>query len=259
MKILLPLALSALLPARALAADFVIHKDKHTDRATIMGQEQPAKDSKETTWIGQDRMRVEEGDKVTIVRLDLKKMYVLDTKAKTSSTLDLPVDLSKYISADMKPMMDQMFGQMKFTVTPTTETRKIQDWNTTKYTMTMSMPMGGSIDQVMWVADIGGRREKWNELNAALLSASPVRAGLAEEMKKVEGFPVAVERTMRIMGSETKSTETVVSVEDKDAPEGHYDLPKDFKDKPYDPMAEVQMGPGGAGRPGGPGRPQRGG
>ena len=250
MKILLPLALAAVLSAPALAGDLVITKEKHTDRATVMGQEQPAKDSREITWIGQDRMRVEEGDKVTIVRLDLKKMYVLDTKAKTSSTLDLPVDLSKYMPADMKPMMDQIFGQMQFTVTPTTETKKVKDWETTKYTMTMTMPMGGSIDQEMWVAkDVGGKREGWHELHAALLSASPVRAGMAEEMKKVDGLPVHVERTLKMMGSETKSRESVVSVEEKDAPEGHYDLPKDFKDTPYDPMAEIQMGPpGGRGR-----------
>ena len=47
MKTFLPLAIAALLSAPALAGDVVITKEKHTDRATVMGQEQPAKDTKE--------------------------------------------------------------------------------------------------------------------------------------------------------------------------------------------------------------------
>lgn len=252
MKIILNLAIAAALSSPALCNDLVITTEKHTDRAKVMGQEQPAKDTKEVMWIGQDHMRVEEGDKVTIVRLDLKKMYMLDTKAKTSSTVDLPVDMEKYLPEEMRPMMEQMFSKMTVTVTPTKETKKIKDWDTTKYTMTMTLPMGGSMDQEMWVAkDVGGDRKGWEELHAALMSASPVRAGMVDEMKKIEGVPVLVERTQKMMGSEIKSRETVVSVEEKEPAEGFYDVPKDYKDKPFDPMAEMQMG--GPGGPGGRG------
>ncbi|MFN0008582.1 MAG: hypothetical protein ACKVXR_11825 [Planctomycetota bacterium] len=246
MRILLQLALALSASAPALSADFVITKEKHTDRAKVMGQDQPAKDTKEVVWIGKDRLRVEEGDKVTIVRLDLKKMYMLDTKAKTSSSLDLPVEVSKMLPEEMRPMMEQMFSQITVSVTPTEETKKIKDWDTTKYKMTMSLPMGGSMEQEMWVAKgIGGKREGWHDLYAAVMSANPVRAGMVDEMKKIDGVPVLVERTQKMMGSEIKSRETVISVEEKEAAEGFYDLPKDYKNKPFDPMAEIQMGPGG--------------
>lgn len=246
MKTLLQLTLAACLTTPALCADLVITKEKHTDRAKVMGQEQPAKDTKEVVWTGKERMRIEEGDKVTIVRLDLKKLYMLDTKAKTSSTLDLPVDVSKMLPEEMRPMMEQMFSQITVTVTPTEETKKVKDWDTTKYKMTMSLPMGGSMDQEMWVTkDIGGKREGWHDMYAAVMSVNPVRAGMVEEMKKIDGVPVLVERTQKMMGSEIKSREAVISVEEKEAAEGFYDVPKDYKDKPFDPMAEIQMGPGG--------------
>lgn len=252
MKFTLPLAIAAALSGSALGHDIVITKEKHTDRAKVMGQEQPAKDTKEVLWIGHDRMRVEEGDKITIVRLDQKKMYILDSKAKTSSTIDLPVDMKKYMPADMAPMMEQMFSKMTITITPTTETKKVKDWDTTKYTMTMSLPMGGSLDQEMWVAkDLGGDKKAWVELQSALMSANPVRAGMVEEWKKLDGLPVLVERTQKMMGSEVKSRDAVISVEEKEAAEGFYDVPKDYKDKPFDPMAEIQMG--GPGGPGGKG------
>jgi len=252
MKIVSSLVLLAVLASPALCGDMVITKKKHSDAVEMGPQPQPAKDTTEVVWIGTDKVRMDEGDEITIVRLDLKKMYILDTKAKTSSSLDLPVDMSKYMPKDMAPMMEQMFSKMKVTVTPTTETKKVKDWETTKYTMTMTLPMGGSLDQEMWVAkDIGGKREGWHELYGAMMSASPVRAGMIEEMKKIDGVPVLVERTQKMMGSEIKSKETVISAEEKEPAEGFYDLPKDYKDKPYDPMADIPMG--GPGGPGGKG------
>jgi uncharacterized protein DUF4412 len=240
MNSILTLVLAAALSTPVLASDLVITKEKHSDAVKVMGQDRPAKDTKEVVWIGKDRMRVEEGDKVTIVRTDLKKLYILDTKAKTRTSLDLPLDLKKYIPADTAPMMEQMMSQMKVTVTPTTETKKIKDWNATKYTMAVTLPMGGTATQEMWVTkDVGGDRAGWQDMFAALMSASPFSAAMAAEMKKVDGLPVLSERTQTMMGSEMKSREAVLSVEQKEAAADFYDAPKDFTDKPFDPMAEV--------------------
>ena len=164
----------------------------------------------------------------------------------------LRVDISNLLPEEMRPMMEQMFSQVTVAVTPTEETKKVQDRDTTKYTMKMTLPMGGSMEQEMWVAkDIGGTRESWHDLYAAVMSMNPILAQMVEEMKKIDGVPVLVERTQKMMGSEIKSTEKVISVEEKDAPEGFYDLPKDYKDKPFDAMAEFQIGPGRRGPKGG--------
>jgi hypothetical protein len=247
MKTLLALAFATAISAPAFGHDTVITKEKHTDAAKVMGQDRPAQDVKQVIWIGKDHMRVEEGDKVTIVRADLKKLYILDTKAKTRTALDLPLDMKKYMPADMAPMMEQMTSQIKITVTPTTETKKIKDWNATKYTVAMTLPMGGSATQEMWVTkDVGGDRAGWQEMYAALMSASPFSAAMADEMKKIDGLPVLSERTQTMMGNEVKSRESVVSVEEKEATADLFELPKDYTDKPFDPMAEMKMGaPGG--------------
>jgi len=245
MQIFRNLAFAAALASPAFGNDLVITKEKHTDAAKVMGQERPAKDTKEVIWFGKDRMRVEEGEMVTIVRIDLKKMYMLDTKAKTVTTLDLPVDVKKYMPADMAPMMDQMMGQMKVTVTPTTETKKIKDWNATKYTMTMSMPMGGSSTQEMWVTkDVAPKQAGWQDMYCSLMATHPFAASLAAEMKKIDGLPVLIERTQNMMGSEMKSKEQVVSIETKEPAADLYELPKGFTEKPFDPMAEMSKGAG---------------
>jgi hypothetical protein len=248
-------ALITLFSAPAFCADLVITKAKHADAVKMPGNEQPATDTTEVTWFGKDRMRSEEGDRVTIVRVDQKKMYMLDTKAKTVSTIDLPFDMKKYIPAEMAPMMEQMMGQMKVTITPTTETKKIKDWNATKHTMTMALPMGGSMTQDIWATkEIEFDRAAFGELSSAMMSTAMGGASMAAEYKKIEGIPVLMERTQTIMGSTSKSREEVKSVETKEAPEGIYDVPKGYTEKPFDPMSEGGMGGrGSAGKPrGGP-------
>lgn len=258
MKTFLGLALATLLAAPALAGDLVIHKKKHSDAVKMPGMEQPASDTTEIVWLGKDRVRSEEGESVTIVRADLKKLYMLDTKAKTYTAMDLPIDMKKYIPAEMAPMIEQMMGQVKVTVTPTTETQKIQDWNTTKVVMTTSMPMGGSNTQTMWVTkDVAVDMASWQDLYATMLtSTNPFGGDMATEMKKIDGFPVMTESSMKMMGNEMKSTETVISIEEKEPAAGLYDLPSDYTEKPFDPMAGMG-GPGHARGAGG--KPPRGG
>ena len=262
MRILTTFAFVAMLTLPALAGDLVIKQSKHTDAMKIMGQDKPAEDSTSVTWFGKDRMRMEEGDKVTIVRGDLKKMYQIDTKAKTYTAIDLPLDMKKYIPAEQLEMMQPFLDQIKVTVTPTTETKKIKDWNATKYTMTMTLPMGSGFTQTLWATkDIAIDRAGLDMQSSMMTSMMGLMGGanFATEMKKIEGFVVLSEQTQNMMGSEVKSKEEVTSVETKDPTEGLYDLPKDFKEVPFDPMADSPMGGGGGrphgksgGRPGGP-------
>jgi hypothetical protein len=240
-----------LLALPALAQDVVVTKKKHSDAMKMPGHEVPASDTTEVTWIGKDRMRTEEGTDVTLVRLDQKKLYQIDLAAKTYTAIDLPFDLAKYVPAEMAPMLAHM--KPKVTVTPTTETKQVLDWTATKYTVQMSMPMGGGGTQEIWVAkDVGVDLAAWREMSTAVLASNPMVGGMADELKKIDGFTVLMERTM--MGA--KTTEAVVSLEKKEAPAGHYDLPEGLTEKPFDPMGESMMGGPGHGRGG---RPPRGG
>ncbi|MFO1010577.1 MAG: DUF4412 domain-containing protein [Planctomycetota bacterium] len=263
MKRFLSLAALTLLAAHAWCADVVLTKTKHTDATSMMGREQPAQDSTEVTWIAQDKLRVEEGDHVTIVRADQKKLYTLDLKAKTYSVVDLPFDVSKSMPPETAKMLEPMFAQIKFTVTPTTETKKIKDWTATRYTLTMTGPMGSGFTQELWATkDVAVDLTALRGLSESMLSISPMAAPMAAEMKKIDGVVVLAERTQKMMGSELKSREEVTAVETKEPAPGLYDVPKDFTEKPFDPMRDAPMGPGmGGARParGAPGRPPTGG
>ena len=246
MRLVTTVALVASLAAPALCSDLVITKSKHADAVKSLVGNQPAKDTIEVTWFAKDRMRIEEGDKVTLIRADLKKMYMLDVKAKTVSTIDLPFDMKKYLPAEQAPMIEQMMSMMKVTVTPTTETKKIKDWTATKYTLTMTLPMGGGMTEDIWATkDIQVDYATFAELHGSTMATAMGGASMQSEYKKIEGVPVLTEHSQTMMGQVSKSHEEVTAVESKDAPEGNYDVPKDYKEKPFDPMAESPMGGGG--------------
>jgi hypothetical protein len=245
MKHLLRLVFAFAFAGSAFAGDTVITKQKHSDA----GMGQPAKDTTEVTWIGQGHMRIEDATAITIVRADLKKMYMLDPAAKTCTTVDLPFDMKKYMPPEMAAHMDQMFASSKATLTPTTETKKVKDWNATKYTLAVTLPMGGSVTQEMWVTkDVGGDRSGWQEMFSAQNALGPFAASMAAELKKLDGLPLLTETTTVMMGATMKSSESVTSIEEKDAPAGHYDVPSGYTEKPFDPMAGMGMG-GPGGRP----------
>jgi hypothetical protein len=246
-------ALIVALASPALCADLVITQTKHTDASKSPGgRDQPAKDVTSTIWLGKDRMRIEDGEQTIIVRADQKKLYMLDAKAKTASVIDLPFDMKKYVPPEAAPMFESMMAGMKATLTPTTETKKIGEWNATKYTLTYTRPMGPAGDmsttEEIWATkDVAVDRAAWNEMSSSMWSFVGGPA-MAEEMKKIEGLPILVERTQTMMGSTTKSKDTVTSVASKDAPEGAYEVPKDFTQKPFNPMEDMKGGGMGGGR-----------
>ncbi|MFN0243628.1 MAG: hypothetical protein ACKVWV_12105 [Planctomycetota bacterium] len=234
-------------------ADHLITRKVHVDGYTAGDKTVPGSDTTHNMWIGSDRLRFESSEGTVIVRVDQSKLYMLDAKAKTATSIDLPFDLVKYLPPEAAGMADQIKAMSKIsaTVTPSDETKKVGEWNTRKYTVAMRGPQGPMSDEVMWVTkDVRGIDvAKTRDMLGKLFSVQPGGESVAEEMKKIDGIAVLTERTRSRGGNSVKSSEEVVSIESKDAPAGTYDVPADYTTKPFDLMS---MGGGmGGGRPGG--------
>ena len=240
MKLAASVALVVVISAPAFCADLVITKAKHKDAVQLGPFGKPAEDTTEISWIGKDRMRCEEGDRVVLVRPDLKKMYMLDMRAKTVSAIELPLDMKHYLPPSMLSKLGAMLEKAKAALTPTTETKKFKDWNATKYTMAETTVMGVGFTHEIWATkDVQIDRTAFDELSSAMMSLVIGGATMAAEYKKVEGLPVLVQRTQTMeTGGTVKSREEVTLVESKDAPEGWYDVPKDFIEKPYQALSD---------------------
>ncbi len=234
--------LAALSIAGTAAADLKIVKVTHRDGFTMMGQSQPAQDETQTTWIGDDRMIMEQGDSATIIRLDTNKLIVVDHKEKSFSVLDLPIDLDSLMPAGMA---DQIKGMMTFevTVTPTGESKAIGEWRAQRYEMKMTSKMM-TIESILWASKHPAfDQEAYFKMAQHMSSLQPGMANIAKEMHKVEGLVVEQEgvMTMTMMGDvSVKTSEKTSSIEKLDPPAGTYDPPADYAEKAFDFMGQMQ-------------------
>jgi hypothetical protein len=216
-------------------ADTMITMNSTT--AGLPGTPDAAGDVRSTIWFSTDQMRVDRTDVSIIVDVEANKVYIVQHEPMTYSALDLPVDLKKLLPAEMQPMADQLAEQMKMEieVTPTDQTRQIAGYQARLYQVKASNTMGITRTIDMWMAEeIDLDVAAFKRLNAALFSLEAMGGDWYEKILEIEGFPVLQESQMTMMGQETSTREELISIEQKDSPQGHYAPPADYKEEPFD-------------------------
>jgi len=230
------------LMAGTAAADLKVVKAQHTDSFNVMGRETPASDTEQTSWIGADRTRVDNGDQTTIIRLDANKLYIVNHADKTYNVMELPIDLEKFMPPGMADQMKVMM-QFETTVTPSDETKMVGEWKARRWDVQMTSKMV-STTMTMWATkDVKLDREAFYRMYEHLNSLNPGLADVAKEMRKIDGFVVEQQSTskMPMMGDAAITrTEKTISIEELDPPAGTYDVPAGYTEKPFDFMASMQ-------------------
>ena len=228
------------LGAGSAVADTKIVQKTHTDGFTIMGQQQAPKDEQMVMWLGSDRLRTDTAGQSFIVRSDLKKMWMVDHDAKKYYELDLPVDMSQLMPAGMGEQMMQMM-KLDATVKPTGEAKTIGEWTAQGYDVAVTSAMMQMKLKVWASRDVRLDFARFNSLYEQTKLISPGMDAMVAEMRKIDGFQVASEGTMTMMGANVKTSEELVSIEEGSAPAGHYDPPAGYAKQAFDFMAMQQM------------------
>jgi hypothetical protein len=224
------------------SGDFKVTKKTHRDGFSVMGRDQPATDQEEVTWIGADRLRVDQGDSSVVIRLDTNKMMILHHASQTYNAIELPIDLNNFLPPQMA---EQMLGMMtlEVTVTPSDESQKIGNWQARRYGMKMTSQMM-TVESTVWAtSEVEIDLEAYRRMIAEIINLQPGASNLAKEMDKIDGFVISQESamTMAMLGdSKIGSTEKVTSIEENDPPSGNYDVPEGYELKPFDYMAMMQ-------------------
>lgn len=242
MKIITTAAL--LLLSTAARADVFLTRNVHIDATTnANGETTPPKDEVQTTWIAKDKVRAETGGVAYIVRLDQHKLYMVNPNAKTYAVLDLPVDLSRYVSAEERRAYDALSESVHVTATVNTseETERIHGWGAKKFVVQLRYPAGGSVDTIWTTTDIEMDTTTYWAAMSAVYSLRPGGPALVEELKKTQGITVKAERVRTIGTQQARTTEELATVERKDAPAGTYEVPSDFKETPYNAIQYLRM------------------
>ena len=200
----------------------------------------------QTICITDNKLRSDSEKQSVIMLLDEKKMYMLDHEEKTYS--EMPMNMGQMMdskmqeamagedmSAEEKEMMQNMMGgatDIKVTVTPTDETKKIGEWNCRKYIQEMKTMMGPTTSEIWATQDLKIKYDvyqKFKEAFGGQGSFGNMMSSMAEEMKKVEGVPVLTTTTMNMMGANITSTTELLEFKETSAPEGTFDIPGGYK------------------------------
>jgi len=225
-------------------ADIYLKQKSHTDAFKVMGRTQPAKDEMVVMWMGKDKGRIDQGEKMsTIIRLDKNIMYMVDHNKKTYSEMPFSglndlissslakSDLSKEEQAEAKKFMGFAKSMMKVEVkvTDTGETKKIKAWNCRKYLMTTKVMMTSSTSEIWATEDIKLNADLFRTLGFSLMAKQPGFDKAFEEMKKIKGISVLTTSTSSVMGAKVKSTQELLEVKEARPPAGIYEVPAGYK------------------------------
>lgn len=217
-----------LIPASA-AADVFMKEKTHTDGMTVMGQVQPPQDRVSTTWITSDKMRTDQGDSSTIAMVVDGKLVLYHLNHANKSYSELTVGSDGTVNTP-----PGMPGEMKVKVTPTSETRKIGNWNCRKYLQEMDMGMMPMTSEV-WASEEVKMpyTDFYEKLSLAMIPGQPgmgmASKAMMEEMKKVRGVPVLTVTNMTMMKNVTiKSSRELLEIREGTAPAGTFEIPAGY-------------------------------
>ncbi len=230
------LAVAALVATSAHGATLLTFQN-HQDEFEMQGQTQPARDTQARIWVG-DGVIVRDDDQSRVI-LTADKLYLVNHEDKSYNVLDLPVNLAELLPEEMMGQYEQMkeMATMSAEVVPTDETREVAGWSAKRYDVTLTNKMGFTMEQVIWASsEVGMDASLYNDLTEALARLQPGGGEWVEKLNSIEGFPVLRETTMNL-GPETsvKTHERLLSVEEKDAPEGIFAPPADYEEKEFNP------------------------
>jgi hypothetical protein len=211
---------------------------------TIVSKVTPAKGepSTQTQYITAERMRMSDGLNDTIVDLAGGKLVQIDHKKKSyyETTFE---EMQQYFAQlnemlASTPMMGSMMGKISdVQVQKSAETREIIGHTCTKYVLTM----GESFKQTMWVTpDLKIPVSYFDARKMSYAMMGPMAARfekMLEEMKKIDGFPLAADVDMKMMGMDASSRSEVIELSKGDISADVFAVPAGYK-KTKSPMQE---------------------
>jgi hypothetical protein len=174
-------------------------------------------------------------------------MYVVYPAKKSYVEMKLPLDVTKYMPAAAKSIIEATLNSMTIKVNANGKNEKVGEWNTKGYTAVMTMStMGMQMKMNMDIAASTDVPFDWKKTSAEfmgnmMMSTGQMSSKVINEMKKIEGYIVKMTMTMNMMGMNIKVRTRVLSITKKDAPAGTYTVPAGYTK--IDKLAT--KGPGG--------------
>lgn len=215
------LALSLLLPGAAVGADGLAI-EQTMEISGMPGQ--PPMSSTQKLWLAPGKMRMEMqgggmpgmANMTTIIRTDLKKVFILDDQAQTY--MEMPADFAGGMSGDM---------QIKCDLQATGRQKKIKDWNCTEYIITTT---GGpaATKMTLWATEDIKYDAKLRESMLEATAKNPMLKPLADKLRDLKGFPVEQNIEIDMGGMKMTTATRLNSAVQQSIPDDKFEVPKSY-------------------------------
>jgi hypothetical protein len=221
-----------------------IKQKQHTDGYTIAGNTVEGTNEVINVWIGEKGLRSDGQGQSILVRNDTKNVYIIDHTQKEYTTVPFSQfdTISDAISNSGLPDFVTNMIKITATVTPTSETKKIGNYNCKKYLQTIKNAAMSSETELWVTKDIKVNVELYKKYLTSMLAATPAMIQLlgdiSKEIAKVDGVYVLSNTVTTAMGNEIKSSAEVLEVKEGSAPAGTYELPAKYKEVAYEESDE---------------------
>lgn len=193
-------------------------------------------------WIRGDLVRMDGKGNTFFADFSKNEFSIVDHDRKRYSVFDLPIDLASMLPEDQRAMFEQAVAQnpMNVEITPSDETREVGAWTGKKHVAVISNARGLRITNTMWTSTDAPESLASYERLTEVLSMLQPGGDWMREITAVPGVAVHQEVAMDFQGTIMRRvTETIRTVEERDAPEGNYAPPEDYVETPFDLMETI--------------------
>lgn len=210
-------------------ADTYIRQVVKNKAFVLEGQEHEAREEIIETWISKNRLAKHGPGRSLIVLLDKKIIYIVDHVQKTYVEMTIPVDIQQYFPE----ALEQLMGFVTVSVIPTEEIQKFEKRECRVYEVDIESLLISMKMRVWATLDVPFDKkiyleEMFPEL-AKVTYLLPDKA--VSELMKIEGFHYRTEISLSFMGAEMESTQEVMEMARKSAPNNIFALPQNYTKK----------------------------
>lgn len=195
------------------------------------------KSSTSTQYMTSTKSRTNDGQNDSIIDFPTGKMTFIDHKAKTYSETTLE-EMAAYMDrlyrdVQGNPMLERMFGGSdEVTVERGKESRKVAGYDCDEYTLSM----GRSFEfEICAAKGLQPPPQYYEGRKLSYASMGPMGqrfSKMFDEMKKVKGYPIALDMDVDMGMAKIQTTSEAIEVKKGPIPASTFDLPAGYAKKP---------------------------
>lgn len=224
------------------SADVRLEVRSRVEAFSMGGRPVPARTEASTVWVGADRLRVDEGERTTLVRLDERAVYLVDRRLGVAARLEIPVDPLQLLPAAVAD--DVLAGaDYEVAVTPADATRDVGGWPCRAFDVTMTAPRVTVVLRVWTTDELPVDRDRFLELWRPVWALQPGFDRFADVLEALDGVMVARDVTTTtdaFGGVEAHSAAEITAAAVVDVPGDHYDVPQGVRPVEPDELAWLE-------------------